>query len=307
MNPARYQLPWRANLLIATLQLAALLSLFWLAGRVTTWPALLLVSIAYGVVMNSAYAMMHEAEHGLLHPRRPLNDFVGVLLALFFPASFHLTRQGHLGHHLRNRSDDEAFDFYFEGENPWWKRLQLYGILTGCFWLVIFLVNIVAVLWPWFLQPRKFSLDKPTEALFRSLNKKFLPFIWLECLAVLLLHGGLMWWWQVPVWHWFAMLCGFGLQWSSMQYVHHFGTSRDVRSGARNLRTWGWLDLLWLNHNWHLRHHLHPTVPWVYLPFLEQGREEPRGNLIAAYLNMWRGPRLTHEHVENRHADKLIR
>ena len=48
----------------------------------------------------------------------------GVLMALFFPAPFHLLRQGHIGHHLRNRSDDEAFDLYFDGDNVVWRWMM---------------------------------------------------------------------------------------------------------------------------------------------------------------------------------------
>ena len=75
------------------------------------------------VVMNSAYSSIHEAEHGLFHSNSRINTAAGVILALFFPAPFHLIRQGHIGHHLRNRSDDEAFDLYFAEDKPVWRWL----------------------------------------------------------------------------------------------------------------------------------------------------------------------------------------
>jgi fatty acid desaturase len=306
MARPHHPIPARINLAIAAIQLAALLTLLWAAGRVHGW-GLLLVSVGYGLVMNSAYAMLHEAEHGILHPNRIVNDAVGAVLALFFPAPFHLIRQGHLGHHLRNRSDDEAFDFYFEGESRVWRTLQLYGILTGFFWLVLLLVNVLAAVCPWWLRPRKFALDRRTAAVLESLNPRFLPLMWVEAVAALALHGTLIWVWQIPVWHWLATLTGFGVMWSAMQYVHHFGTNRDVMNGALNLRTWRWVDALWLHHNWHLRHHQQPTIPWIYLPTLGEGRKGRRGSLIAAYFKMWRGPRKTTTHVENRYAGKIIR
>jgi fatty acid desaturase len=111
----------------------------------------------------------------------------------------------------------------------------------------------------------------------------------------------------VPVWKYFVVLAGFGVMWSAMQYVHHFGTERDVQKGALNLRTSRLLDLLWLNHNWHLNHHLSPTVPWLYLPQVSDPHSPPRGQLLLAYLRMWRGPRFTHVRVQNRHAGKIIR
>lgn len=306
MSREALPIPARLNLVLTAAVLAALCALLWLAARGGAWQ-LAACALAWSLVMNSAYALLHEAEHGILHPHRVVNDTAGALLALFFPAPFHLLRQGHLGHHLRNRSDDEAFDFHFEGESPLWKRLQLYGILTGFFWLVIVLGTALTAIWPGLLRLRKFPADRPTEALLESLNHRFLPLVWLESAAAVALHAGLILAWDIPLTHWMALLASFGFLWSAMQYVHHFGTERDVLNGARNLRTWRWLDALWLHHNWHARHHRRPTVPWIHLPALEEGPGEPRGRLFPAWLRMWRGPRFTRHRVQNRYAGRLIR
>ena len=100
---------------------------------------------------------------------------------------------------------------------------------------------------------------------------------------------------------------GFGFSWSAMQYVHHFGTTRHVLEGARNLWIWRPVDMVWLNHNWHLTHHKHPTIPWIHLPRLGRRENPDRGFLPAFYLRMWRGPRRATEHVENRYAGRVIR
>ncbi|MGH9657030.1 MAG: fatty acid desaturase family protein, partial [Bryobacteraceae bacterium] len=267
--------------------------------------ATVLVAIVYGVVMNTGYALIHEAEHGMFHPHRRINTAAGVALAAFFPAPFHLIRQGHLGHHLRNRSDDEAFDFYFEGESPVWKFLQLYGTLTGMFWVVIALANLVALAAPSLLDPRYGRFDRPTASLLESLNPKYRAWIRLEALLAVAVHAALIAAFDIPLAHWAATLFGFGFLWSAMQYAHHFGAVRDVARGARNLETFALLDALWLNHNWHLNHHLRPTVPWIHLPRLA-GASQPRGSLVGAYFRMWRGPRFTRERVENRFAGRLI-
>src|SRR6185295_19033194 len=111
----------------------------------SSWWLVAVLSAAFAVVGNSIYSSLHEAEHGILLPSRIWNNSLGAFLGMFFPAPFHLLRQSHLGHHYRNRSDDEAFDLYFEGDNPIWKWLQLYGILTGLFWLTIALSNILLI------------------------------------------------------------------------------------------------------------------------------------------------------------------
>jgi fatty acid desaturase len=298
-----HRIPARLNLGIAATQLGTMLAIFWMAARVSHWWAVALLAFGFGVVMNSAYAMLHEAEHGILHPHRGVNDFVGTVLALFFPAPFHLIRQGHIGHHIRNRSDDEAFDLYFDGESRVWKCLQLYGTLTGLFWVLIYATNFFVLFRPSLAVPAR--MDRATDAFVESLNPRYRRLIQVEALAVIALHAGMVWAWQIPLGNYFAVMFGFGFIWSAMQYAHHYGTERDVLKGARNLRTFRLLDLIWLNHNWHRHHHAQPTVPWLYLPRLGD-HHEARGSLVGAYFKMWRGPMHATEHVENRFAGKVI-
>lgn len=300
-------IPARLNLLIATAQLAALVGLLLLAGRVAFWPWLPLLALAYALLMNSAYLMLHEAEHGMLHPDRQLNDAAGTLLALFFPAPFHLLRQGHLGHHLRNRTDDEAFDYYFESDNRFWKKWAFYNILWGGFWFCIVTSNVLLPFRPRLLSPKATGFDRPTEALLESFNPRYDRFIRLEAIAIGLLHGGIIWLGSVPFLHWALLVGAFGVTWSSMQYMHHYGTEREVQKGALNLRTWRWLDALWLNHNWHRRHHEQPNVPWIHLPSLDHGPAEKRESMLKAWLRQWRGPQPTHDRIANKTAGKQIR
>jgi fatty acid desaturase len=304
-DAAAIRIPGALNLALAALQVALLLAILWAAGRVEGWLAVAALSVAYGVVRNSAYAMLHEGEHNLLHPDRRVNHGVATLLALFFPAPFHLIRQGHIGHHIRNRSDDEAFDLYFEGEHRFWKYLQLYGTLTGMFWVLIAITNVIIVVYPPVITANQARFDRTTQAFAESLNPRYRWLIYFEALAVLVLHGAILYVWQIPIARYLAVLFGFGFMWSAMQYAHHYGTVRDVQKGARNLKTVYLLDLVWLNHNWHLNHHMKPTVPWVYLPFLGDPAE-PRGSLVGAYFRMWRGPQLAHDRVQNRYAGKVI-
>lgn len=307
MDSEQFPIPAGLNLFLAALLLMLLPAILLLAGQVEADWSLAFLALVYGILMNSGYALLHEAEHNLFHPNPVVNQVGGALLAFFFPAPFHLLREGHLGHHMRNRSDDEAFDFYFEGESRIWKYLQFYGILTGLFWAVIVVGNGLALLKPSLLQPKYASFDRPTAAFLASLNPRFQRFIRLEALLVFILHGGILWVGAIPWSNYAIVLFGFGFSWSAMQYVHHFGTVRDVQEGARNLKTFFWLDALWLNHNWHLNHHMNPTAPWIYLPNLYAGTRFDRSDLFLAYLRMWRGPRSARERVENHYAGVIIR
>ena len=307
MTQHKYPIPTKLNLLVILMQLVAILTCFYSAKVIVGWDQRFVLAVAFGVVMNSVYSIIHEAEHSILFPDRRLNNLAGVFMALFFPAPFHLIRQGHIGHHLRNRSDDEAFDFVFEGEHPVWKRIQFYGILTGSYWAMVALGNVVVLLAPFILSKKNFKFDKPSAALMESLNPVYWRLIRLEALAAILLHTAIIWFMGIPLLNYAVMYFGFGYAWSAMQYVHHFGTERHVTRGTRNLWVWKPLDLIWLNHNWHLAHHSSPTVPWIFLPRLGREEDSRRGFLPWAYLRMWRGPRHTDEHVENRYAGRVIR
>jgi fatty acid desaturase len=301
-----YPIPQRMNLLILALQAIGLAAAFFLLRIVDVGWQLAALAAGFAILMNSVYATMHEAEHGILLRSRRWNDLVGVVLGLFVPVPFHLARQGHLGHHQRNRSDDEAFDFYFAGESPVWKHVQLYGILTGSFWLMLVLSNPLVAVAPGLLKRKHFEFDRPTAALVDSLNPRYRWLVCLEGWMAVLLHAGLVLGLGLPLVSYLLIYGAFGLSWSAMQYVHHFGTPRHVVDGARNLYLWAPIDRVWLNHNWHHTHHHHPTIPWIYLPSLGELEGRERSFLLTAYLRMWRGPRFTNEHVENRYAGRII-
>jgi fatty acid desaturase len=306
MSAKSHPVPGLLNICLAMLVVSVCLTLLWASGRVENWGEVCLLAVAYGFAMNTGYALCHEAEHDIFHPNRTVNDGAGMIVTLLFPASFHLRRQGHIGHHLRNRTDDEAFDLYFKDENPVWKWVQFYGILTGFFWLMIVISNFIAVINPKWLA-RKTGLDRPTAALQETLNPRYFRLIQIEAALVFLLHGAMIYFFKIPVLRYFTVLCGFGFIWSTLQYIHHYGTVRDVRKGAWNVRTWRVFDLIWLNHHWHLNHHLNPTVSWIYLPKLQTEVVQPPLPFWKAYFRQWRGPRFTPEHVANQHAAKLIR
>lgn len=303
----RFPIPAKLNLLLFALQVSALVGLLLWVGRVSTWQGLLLVGFLYALVMNSAYSLIHEAEHNLFHPDRRINVGAGVVLALFFPAPFHLIRQTHLGHHLRNRSDDEAFDLYFKGQNPLLRFGQIYSTVSGFFWFSIAVGTLLGPVLPFILKSRFWKFDRMSESITESLNPSYWRWIQLESVAAIGLHALLIYLGGAKFLHYFLVLYAFGVMWSSMQYIHHFLAERDVRFGAFNLKSFFLFDWILLNHNWHLNHHAHPTVPWIYLPTLDVGERGERRSFWLAYLRLWRGPRFSDERVENRFAGKIIR
>ena len=309
LPPEYLRVPSALNAAIVAAQLAAIFACFHFASVVRPgWP-LALVAGAFALLMVSVYSIIHEAEHGVLFADARLNTAGGIVMSAFFPGPFHLLRQGHIGHHLRNRSDDEAFDVWFDGESPAWKWVQLIGILTGAFYVMVVLGNVVVLFLPFLLHRRWFQFDRPTAAFMDSLNPRYARLIALEAAGVIGMHVAIVWLMRIPVLHYVALYGAFGFLWSALQYVHHFGTERHVTRGARNLWIFYPVDKLWLNHNWHRTHHEYPTVSWRYLEAvgMESQSGDDRAFLPWAYFKMWSGPRRASESVKNRFAGKVIR
>lgn len=319
----KYLIPTALNAAIVIVQLLLLVGSFLLAAHTHNMWALVGLAFCFAVLMNSVYAVVHEAEHAILFPNRRVNEIVGIVMALFFPAPFHLLRQGHIGHHMRNRSDDEAFDLYFEGDNVIWKWMVWLGILTGMYYLLVVFSNLVAIVAPFVLDRRRFrvnevvTVDRASAAFLDSLNPECLRAIRFEAIAAVVLHTLIIVVLGVPIVNYLVLYAAFGFMWSAMQYVHHYDTERHVTRGARNLWLFKPIDLIWLNHNWHRAHHEHPTIPWIHLGNLANETEieeansgksvERRGFLPWAYLKMWRGPKRTDQHVENKYAGQIIK
>jgi fatty acid desaturase len=286
-----------AQLLIVS---GCIASCFWNSGW--QW---VVVGALFVVVMNSVYFAIHEAEHGVLFSNPAINHLAGTILALFMPAPYTLIRRVHLGHHIYNRSDEEVFDVYFENEPAWWKKLQFFGLLTGGFWLTMVIGNVALALLPMRWIVRAMQVDRPSATAMKYVHRHGDWQIRAEAWLLIAFHSTIAWCLGPRALGYGLMYFAFGTSWSTLQYVHHYGTCRDVLRGAKNLRYGKILDLLWMHHGWHLTHHLHPTVSWLHLPNLAESHEQPTESLVAAYLKMWRGPILTSIHVKNQYEGNV--
>ena len=229
-----HPIPRVLNAAIMAVQLVAIAACLLAVRGVHSWAGLFGLAAVFGG-HEPVYAIIHEADHGMLFDDRRVNDAGGVLMALFFPAPFHLLRQGHLGHHMRNRSDDEAFDLYFDGEHPVWKGLQLYGTLTGFYWLMAVISNVVVLAVPFVMRREYFQFDRPSAAFMDALNPRYARLIQIEAAAIIALHVAIVFALDIPLANYAVMYAGFGLSWSAMQYVHHFGHAPRARRRAQPL------------------------------------------------------------------------
>lgn len=285
-------LPGRLNLCLAVLQISAAIAIFYgLARCEAGWQIALLIA-GFVIVGNAIYFMLHEAEHRTLHPVKSVNDLAGTVLAMLFPAPFTLLRQVHLAHHHANRTPDEAFDLYLPDDPRWWKYVQFYGLLTGAFYLVSVLGGPVLSVTPRRLLRNAARCDRQTSAVVRLLNDRAIRWIRMETACVIALQAGIVWA-MGDAWPLYLLAyLAFGVSWSTMQYLHHYGTPIDRREGAVDLRPLPVLSWVWLHHHHHLTHHRHPRVPWTQLPAWARRDRVALGSMWRQYVRQWRGPRL---------------
>jgi fatty acid desaturase len=287
-----YSIPEKLNIAILLVVILGTWILLWSASHLSiAWA--LLPALAFSHLNNTAFSFMHEAVHDVFSEKKWLNDMAGAICAALFPTSFHLQKVAHLGHHRRNRTDQEIYDYYLPGQSRLLRNFQLYaGNLLGLYWLCIPISNLVYLLAPWLYRSRWFIEGVAGSLGFapyvREIARQGPLLIWLQCLWALMYQVGI--WYLLDLnWQGWLLCYGmFALHWSALQYVDHAWSQRDIRNGAWNLKVSSLSRALALNYHFHLAHHQQPDVPWLYLPELVS-KDDPQHTFWEIYFSLWRG------------------
>lgn len=293
-NVTQYMIPEKRNIAIFFVVLPVTWWLLWVASH-SGIVYMVLAAWAYAFLHNTLFSLLHEAAHNVFSTNRFRNDLFGVLCGAAFPTSFTMQKIAHLGHHQRNRTDKELYDYYLPTESKVIRNIWMYGgNLLGLYWFMIPFSNLLILVAPklftsdWFVHgPAKIlGFESYLEEIARYSIKR----IWLECLLALLYQVALFYlldlsWQGWLLSHWF-----FALHWSALQYVDHAWSPRDVINGAWNLKVLPLSRALALNYHLHLAHHRYPNVPWIYLPELMEPNE-PYPTFWSIYLTLWGGVR----------------
>ena len=301
------RIPGAVNIALFAISAVGAAFLLWAASRAESWLGLVVGATSFSFVNNTMFSLLHEAVHGQFHPTHWLNDGFGRVAAGFFPTSYSMQRVFHLGHHQRNRSPVEQFDYFHPGDNKFFKYAQWYSILTGLYWCFVPLGCLVYLLAPWILRSRslrskesKLAQQSSADAMFSDLDRA--PAGWIRCEIAFgaAFQFGLCYFLDLTWVGWCCCYGAFAFNWSALQYADHAWSALDTRNGAWNLRVNKVVQYLFLNYHHHLAHHQHPEVPWLYLPrYVDFSAERPR--FLTVYSSMWRGPR--HWHLPERDED----
>ena len=288
------RIPSSLNLVIAACSIAVALGCLWSASHAPHWTLIVAAAFVFSFANNTIFSLLHECVHGSFHSSRWISERAGMVFASFFPTAFTIQRVSHFGHHRRNRTDQELYDYYLPHQSRWLKTYWIYCLLTGFYWAIIPVAGLVYLLWPFAFRSRAFQQGPAKwwgfQEFVRDIAAEPVMRVWPEALFTLAL--------QVLLWRaldldwvgWLACYWAFGLNWSSLQYTDHAWSPRDVHEGAWNLRFWPITQAIFLNYNLHLVHHRRPTIPWVHLPRFVRA-DEPYPSFWSIYLPLWGGAR----------------
>jgi fatty acid desaturase/ketosteroid isomerase-like protein len=287
-------IPARLNLAVSAAAIAASAFCLWYAAHASAWWGVAVAALVFSFTNNTIFALHHEAVHGTFSPQRRINEAAGTVFAAFFPTIFSVQRVSHLGHHRRNRTDRELYDYYLPHQSWLLKTYWIYCLLTGFYWSIIPVACLVYMLWPftfrsaWFQKgPARWWGFEPFVA---DIALAPIRRLWLEGLVSLLLQITLFAALDLSFTAWIICYWAFGVNWASVQYTDHAGSPRDVVEGAWNLKFSPLGEALFLNYNFHLVHHREPAIPWIHLPRYVRSTD-PNPSFWSIYRRLWLGAR----------------
>src|SRR6187397_414803 len=148
MPAEEYKIPGKINMIILLVCSCAYFTLLWAASHVDHYGWVVLMGVLFAFIMVPVYSLIHEAEHGILHSNKRINDLMGRWLSTLFIAPYTFFRHCHLKHHKKNRTDEEMWDLYYEHQSKKLRYGNLYLMMAGFGYLALWLSVLLFAIAP---------------------------------------------------------------------------------------------------------------------------------------------------------------
>src|SRR5262245_19629295 len=189
-------IPAALNVAIGAMALAVGLVCLWAASHASGWLVVAAAAAIFAAANNTVFCLLHESVHYGYHPSRRINEWSGTLFAAFFPTALPIQRVSHFGHHRRNRTDLELYDYYLPHQSRWLKTYWIYCLLTGFYWAVVPAAGLVYFLFPFVFRSRWFQRGPARwwgfEEFVRDITEQPIGQVWPQVLFTVCL--------QVSIW-----------------------------------------------------------------------------------------------------------
>lgn len=227
-----------------------------------SWLTYVFAVLLLGGRYHALGVLAHEAAHYRLFHNRKLNDWIGEVLAWPLLTTLHGYRANHLIHHKHANSDHDP-DWVRKLNDPFFqfpksKKEIMIAVLKAISGLV-FIGYIHAIILSKELN------DVPKSL--KCLRGTFYLTVVGVCVALNVWHALLMYW-MIPLMTSFSLV----MYIRSVAEHHGGGMNYDDELGASRHVDATLFEKLFIPHNinYHLDHHLYPSVPYYKLPALHQ-------------------------------------
>ena len=240
------------NLTKIPLFIGLMVALSLVAWNAESWPLQWVAYLGIGYLWMGMVTFMHDALHNTLFRSSLLNWAFGILCMLPIFATFVGFREDHIEHHRHNRSpkDPDAFTMGKRGVMDF-VLFYAYAAIGGVLSFIHF--N--------FIYPfQKFGPRLWSIQLFELALKAVVYWLVLSWAADQGMLGKALEVWLYPVLV-LSLL-------NSMRFIaEHYGApwNEGQMAGTRTVVSNPVNSFFWNNINWHIGHHVYPTVPWYNL------------------------------------------
>lgn len=225
-----------------------------LVVNVPSWPVRLLGYLVMGASLHALGILMHEGVHGNLFRKRSLDRWGAFLLGAPTLVSGAAYRVTHRLHHQHNRTGQDPDEFGNYARSP--RLLSALFYSWGVIGMLVFLVHV-----PVHALRRGTPRDRWQILLEYGLLALLYTMVWLWAVRAaaipFLLHG-----WLYPMLVVVAVVNVRG--WSE----HTLTEPGNALTQTRTVRSNRVVRFFLCNLNYHLEHHLFPSVPWYNIPRL---------------------------------------
>ncbi len=240
------------NLAKIPLFVAIMVGLGLLAWNAESRPLLWAAYIGLGYMWMGMVTFMHDAVHGTLFRSRAANWIFGLVCMIPIFATFVGFREDHIEHHRHNRSprDPDAFTMGKRGVGDF-VLFYAYALIGG----VLSFLNFAFIYPIKSFGPRLWAIHLFEIALKVAAYGVLLA--WAAQHGVLDKTLGLLLWPVLVL----SLL-------NSMRFIaEHYGAPWDSgqMAGTRTVVSNPVNSFFWNNINWHIGHHVYPSVPWYNL------------------------------------------
>ncbi len=259
--------PYRSMLQIG-LEWIGITAIVVITDRFWSLPLYILAVLLIGGRQHALGVLMHEGAHKRLLKSHRLNDLVGNLFCAWpILSTVEGYRRTHFAHHRETNTDSDP-DWLLKKNKPDWKFPKTW---PGLVWLFIRDVTAMNTLELVQIFRRYGNSPKSRNTSAQSSGRGYYRLIY-YLLAAVLLTVFSCWWefllfWIVPFLTTFKAF----IRWRSI--AEHFGVEYDHILRQSRTTYPGLLGRLMVGPiyiNYHIEHHLYPSVPFYNMPKLHQ-------------------------------------